>query len=232
MFEKYAQDYYMGKKTTSDILKEESIDYWGLYEIMKNEGFTPYRSICNNIETNDKSLKKLLRGKYAHITLRCRGGSTDTYGHYLGMDYLSIIEWVDFCNKNMARIEKLWGDYLNSGKSLKFAVSIDRINNEKGYLIDNMEFVTHGYNSWKRSAIRPVMAKLRDECEWGYFMSCQEAGRRLGIRFQDLGEILAGNKYVNKKYQVKLSNEKDVLMMNNVETLEDYYNKYYIGGLK
>lgn len=228
MFEKHAQDYYNGRKSTSDILKEESIGYQKLYGIMHKEGYVPYRKVCDNIKTDDASLKKLLREKYAHLTLRCRGGSTDTYGHYLGMEYLSIIDWADFCNENMARIEELWKNYLSNRKDLRYAVSIDRIDNEKGYLIDNIEFVTHGYNSWKRSAIRPVRVKCVNEIEWAYFMSCQEAGRRLGIRFQDLGEILAGKKYANKRYQVEESNVADVLSINQVKTLEDYYNKYYM----
>lgn len=226
MFKKYENDYYTGQITTADIIKKEKISYYKLYKLMESEGHIPYRKICDQIQTNDAELKKMLREKYANISFRCRGGSTDVYGHYEGMTYLSIIEWVEFCNKNMSRINSLWDGYFSSGKDMSFAVSIDRVDNTLGYLVDNLEFVTHGFNSWKRSTMRPIKAKQVGNDNWVYFMSCREGSRYFSIRPQDFGEILSQNKYRNNSFDVKKSTISDVLKNKNINSLQEYYIKY------
>ena len=226
MFEKYKNNYYTGKITASEILEIENISYCKLYAIMKKEGHIAYRKVCDGIKTDDKNLKKMLREKYANISFRCRGGTTDKYGHYYGMEYLSVMEWAEFCNKNIDEATIIWDKYINSGKNLALALSIDRIDNSIGYQPSNMEFVTHGFNSWKRSAIRPIKARPVGIEEWSYFMSCQEGARHFGIREHDFGEILAGKKYRSHKYEVWPTKENIVMSKNNVVNLKEYYSKY------
>ena len=103
-------------------------------------------------------------------------------------------------------------------------ISIDRINNDKGYTVDNIQFVSVGFNSWKRN-INPVRVCKEDD-GWRYFMSGEEGSEYYNIRRQSIGDLLRGQfRQIKNIYKVEKSTVDEVLIHNNIPTLEDYYNK-------
>lgn len=222
MFKKYAEDYYRRKLTKQVICTQEGINQCALYEKMKQEGYIPYRRVLEVIDTGIKELDKALRNKYANIVNRCNGKTLDHYGHYNGMEYLTNIEWGEFCNTHKERLTCLWGEYISSGKNLSMAVSIDRMDKKIGYVVNNMKFVTYGFNSWKET-IRPIEV-ITINGDYFYFMSCNEGCRYFGIRERALGEILNRTKYHRKDYEVNYSTIEKVLKNKSTSNLEDYYN--------
>jgi len=225
VFEKYANDYYKGNIKQAEICKLEGLYSHKLYRIMRKEGYKPFQRVFDDIDTGVKPLNKVLRDKYTDIIGRCTGSYGDVYGHYEGMDYLSIIGWVDFCNANKKDLNCMWEEYLKEEKSLKYSISIDRVDEKKGYLLNNMEFVTFGFNSWKRSTNRPVrVARLKDNIV-KHFISCVEGDRHFNVREGTMGEILLGSNYHNKSFKVEVVSLSEVLNENNCKDIKDYYVK-------
>jgi hypothetical protein len=53
--------------------------------------------------------------------------------------------------KNNPTFWELYEAYKNSGYDRKLAPSVDRVDSRRGYIIENMEFVTHSENSRRGS---------------------------------------------------------------------------------
>lgn len=228
MFEKYAQDYYKGRIKQSEICKIENLYSHKLYKIMNQEGYKPYTKIFDEINTGIEELNQLLRIKYKNMVGRCNGNFGDKYGHYKGFDYITNIEWVKFCNTNKGKLIDMWNRYLQNNKDLKYAISIDRVENDKGYIVDNLDFVTHGFNSWKRILERPIkVINILNSTEH-YFMSCMEGDRYFGIREKTLGEILNNSKYHNKDYMVEVVAIDEILKQVNCKDIKEYYKRFIL----
>lgn len=225
MFEKYLDDYYKCKIKISNIVEKEDINPSKFYTWLKQRGLFSYQEWTNKLNLKNNKLNKNCRQKYSAMVSRC-SGKDDKYGHYNGMEYPSIITYVEFCNNNKDVAEKIWEKYIGEGRNLKYALSIDRIDDTKGYTPDNMQFVTHGFNSWKRNLDRPIKAKFKDSAKWDYFMSCAEGCRYYNIRDRDFGEILNNTRYHNTNYDIEVCTIEDVLTHNNCKTIEEYYDKF------
>jgi len=226
MFEKYANDYYKGRIKQAEICKLENIYSHKLYKIMNEEGYKPYQKVFDGIDTGIKELNRLLRNRYSDIVGRCNGTYGDKYGHYNGLEYISNIEWVEFCNLNKDKLVEIWYKYIIN-KDLKYAVSIDRIEDSKGYILGNLDFVSHGFNSWKRTLLRPIkVIDLQDNEEY-YFMSCAEGSDYFNIREQVLSEILRNTLYHDKNFLVEVSTIECVLKNKNCKNIKEYYLRYY-----
>lgn len=227
MFEKYAPNYYKGLISAKEVANIGNVSLATLYATMKKEGYLSYRKVGDSIHTSDPELNNVLREKYAHIKSRCKGNSDDPYGHYKGLEYLDVVEWANFCNTHMAVITDMWNEYLKSGRDLAYCPSIDRIDNNKGYLPHNMAFVTHGFNSWKRSATRPIKARRVGDSRWEYFMSCKEGSIFFQTRPQSFSEVLVKHEvYYDRSFEVEPTTQEEVLESLNVSSLQDYYFKY------
>lgn len=228
MLENYLEDYYKGKINGREISKELGISYYKFEKTLKEKGLKSYVMHFEEMNTGDEELDRLMRKKYSSIVDRCNGGHTDKYGKYNGMDYLNVIEYVEFCNDNKKELLDLWNIYLENDRELKYAISVDRINDDKGYTVDNIEFVTHGFNAWKRSIDRPIKAKRVNENEWKYFMSCAEGSVSYGLRHQVFGEILRKVKYHRKDFDVIETTVEEVLKNNGVRSVQEYYDKFIL----
>ena len=222
----YYEDYYKGKVQGKDICKRENITYYQLEKMLKKNNLKTYVATFRDINTGVKELDKILKKKYSSIVNRCNGGTTDHYNRYKGVEYLTIIEWVEFCNSNKVKLVQMWNEYIENNRDNKYTISIDRVNNNKGYMSNNIEFVTHGFNSWKRSLKRPIKAKSINENGWKYFMTCEEGGKRFGLRPQTLGEILRKVKYHNKDYEVKEITIDEVLRNTETSSITEYYERF------
>lgn len=58
-------------------------------------------------------------------------------------------EWFEWCVKTYPTFISLYSEWQESGYELKLAPSIDRIDNTKGYYIDNIQWMTFSDNSRK-----------------------------------------------------------------------------------
>lgn len=223
---KYLDDLYHLKISQKDIMECEKINRSDLIKDMEYTGLLTPHQWRAKINTGVKELDKKLNEIYSGIATRCIGNTNDKYKLkvYDGLDYLSIIEWVEFCNNTKTKILNLWDDYIKNNKETKYMLSIDRIDNNKGYVIDNIQFVSFGFNSWKRN-INPLKV-CKENGEWKYFMSGEEGSKYYNLRRQSIGDLLRGQyREISNAYKVKKSTVKEVLLQNNISTLEDYYNK-------
>jgi len=207
--------------TRTEIQTMLNVSWKKLNKMMKEQGLKTRQELWNELNF-DGNLRELLIWKYRSFVRRCKGKGSSSK-KYIGKEYMGIEEWVAFCNSQQKRISKLWEQYKQSGKELKYAISIDRLDNNKGYISSNLQFVTHGFNSWK-DTIRPISVEHEEQTD--YFMSCEEASRFYGIRPQAIGEILRGKRYAIKGYAVKLVSKEEVLKNKPANTLVEYYERY------
>lgn len=223
---KYLDDLYRSKINQKDILKKEQISRSKLKKDMEKAGVLTPQQWGRKIDTGIPDLDRHMKSTYLGIVTRCNGrvNRNNKYAleHYKGMEYLPIDKWVEFCKKNRKILIKLWNSYIEHNKELKYQISIDRIDNSKGYVLGNIQFVSHGFNSWKRN-VNPLKVKKSNE-KWEYFMSGEEASKHYGIRRQSIGDLLRGQyREISKKFEVKHSTVEEVLKSNNIDTLENYY---------
>lgn len=133
----------MDNKKQRDLRKANGNAYSRAYEKTKN-GFLMrmYRNMQSRIEGIQKAKHHLYEGK----ELLPRG---KFYG------------WAK-CNETF---DRLFNDWEKSGYDRKLTPSVDRIDSSKGYILSNMEWVTHSENSRRGSLnkpTRPVMQMTID----------------------------------------------------------------------
>lgn len=223
---KYIDDLYHLKISQKDIIEYEKVNRNELRKDLKTAGFLTPQQWRGKINIGVKEIDTKLSEIYSGIATRCNGNTNDKYKlkTYKGLEYLSIIEWVEFCNNNKDKVLSLWGDYIKNNRETKYVISIDRLDNNKGYTVDNIQFVSFGFNSWKRN-INPFKVRKEKE-DWKYFMSGEEGSKYYNLRRQSIGDLLRGqHREISNMYKVEHSTIEEVLIRNNISTLEDYYMK-------
>lgn len=95
-----------------------------------------------------KNIKRILSHRYQGIKQRCEGNAVRHY-HVEGMRYLSREEWAKWCEQNMDRFMSIYKVWASMDFPRKLCPSIDRINNKKGYTMDNIRWTTVAENSKK-----------------------------------------------------------------------------------
>jgi len=177
------------------------------------------------LDFGDEELNRTIKSKYADLVSRCRDRREyKKYPcDYFGKEYLTIYEWVEFCEDNKKIIIGLWDDYIKSNKDPSKAISVDRIDNNKGYIVGNIQFVALGYNSWKRN-LNPATVEYQGNKYYG--MSLKDAGSKIGVSRQVLSQVFHGKKEFGNKYKVSRSSIEEVLNKNNVKSIKEYYDKY------
>lgn len=85
--------------------------------------------------------------KYAMLKQRCIG----KYSHksYIGREYLSQEEWIDWCEKTKEQFMPMYRAWQESGFKKKLAPSVDRIDESKGYVLGNLQWLTLSENCKK-----------------------------------------------------------------------------------
>lgn len=91
---------------------------------------------------------------YNHIKNRCNNKSSR--GNYLGKKICSKSMFLEkFINdESFNNLHKEWAD---NGYIYKYTPSIDRINNDGDYTIDNIQFITHSKNAGKDKNKLPIL---------------------------------------------------------------------------
>lgn len=100
--------------------------------------------------------ERYLKHRYYAIKYRCNAKYTSRrikgkkyHNSYYGMEYLSFEEWLQWCNQSKKTFMSLWLQWVESGYKNSLAPSIDRIDNSKGYIIGNLQWLTKQGNSNK-----------------------------------------------------------------------------------
>lgn len=114
----------------------------------KKEKQRIYREKTGNSVTKkyEKTPNGFLMRMYRNMKSRVNGIQIQKYHLYKGKELLEKEDFYNWAKLNET-FWKLYEDYKNSGFDRKLAPSVDRIDSSKGYIIDNMEFVTHSENS-------------------------------------------------------------------------------------
>jgi len=220
MFNKYLGDYYTFKASPKEICEIEDKATSTFNRWLKRNGLITRQQWLGAIDTGISELDKALSNRYLFMLKRCKYKRNDRYENYKTMEYMSIIDYVNFCHKNKGTVLRLWNDYTKNDRNQKYAISIDRVDNEKGYVDSNVEFVIHGFNSWKRSAF-PINVEHKGTSN--YFLTREDASLFYGLRRQSIGEIYNDKPYHIKGYKVSDSTIEEVLKQNGTKSLFEYY---------
>lgn len=224
MFKEYVEDYYTMKISLKDICTKSGLSGATFYRYLSDNSWLSRRAYYGLIDTGIKDLDEIMKGKYSGIVKRCTGKPSYTNKNYVHLDYLPIYDYVDYVNKSKDILMDMWSKYIDSGKDMRLAISIDRIDDTKGYQVDNIQLVLHGFNAWKRN-IRPI--KVVFEGESKYFFSGEEASRYYDIRTKSIGNILRGEEAEDGKYIASICTTDEVLKGNNVNSLLEYYENIF-----
>jgi hypothetical protein len=114
----------------------------------KNKYLREWRSKTNNSSTKkyEKTKKGFLMRLYRNMKSRVTGVQKQKYHLYCKLELLpkdSFYSW----SLNSKQFHILWDDWIASNYSIKLTPSVDRLDSDKGYLLPNMEWVTHSENS-------------------------------------------------------------------------------------
>lgn len=112
-----------------------------------------YRKKNNDACTRkyEKTVNGFLMRLYRNMLSRVTGVNSKKKHLYEGKEILSKADFYEWSN-NSAEFHKLYLLYKESNYERKFSPSVDRINPDKGYTLDNMEWVTQQENS-RRGAV-------------------------------------------------------------------------------
>ncbi len=101
----------------------------------------------------EKTKSGFLMRMYRNMKSRISGIQSAKYHLYANKDILSKEDFYSWAKDNK-QFDALFNLYEQSNYNMKLAPSIDRIDSSKGYVISNMQFITHSENSKKGSISR------------------------------------------------------------------------------
>lgn len=111
------------------------------------------------IKRYEKTLNGFLMRVYRNMRSRIKGVQKEKFHLYQGKFLLEKEDFYQWA-KNDESLKKLFEEWKQSGFQRKLSPSVDRKDPEKGYFLENMEWVTHSENS-RRGALRAI-GKLLD----------------------------------------------------------------------
>ena len=139
-------------------IKKDDCFYGGQGECKECTKIRVQKNYRKNIEyykTYDQtrhrhSIDRLIRHRYAGMKTRVNGNNSHK-SSVEGKAILSQSEFLEWCYKkeNITILLKLHEDWRKSNYSNKIAPSIDRIDNDKGYVIGNLQWITLSKNTGK-----------------------------------------------------------------------------------
>lgn len=94
------------------------------------------------------NLNFFLRTRYTELVQRCKNPNNTTSKYYFGKTYCSKEDFLKlFINNESVKI--LYKNWQDNNFLYTLCPSIDRIDNNNGYEINNIHFITHGENCRK-----------------------------------------------------------------------------------
>ena len=93
------------------------------------------------------NVKRHLSVKYSMIKTRCSGSKQSP--SYAGREFLTREEWDKWCEQSYSTFISLYENWRASGFQKRLAPSIDRVDNNKGYIVGNLQWLTQSANTSK-----------------------------------------------------------------------------------
>lgn len=134
-----------------------------------------------------------LRTRFAEVRQRCVNKNKANNKGYLGREYCTLTE---FLNKFISdpTFLKLFKEWKESGYEYKLNPSVNRIDTNKGYTLDNIEFMTHSQNSTIDQDMTPVNVYTKDGEFIRSYESQGEASRQLNLFQANIFKVLIGDR--------------------------------------
>jgi hypothetical protein len=219
--EELIDKYYRNEITLKGMAKKVNVPYHIFRAEFRDRGLPSRKNMYKYLNL-PRDLAKNLMQKHSGILTRCT--IKMRYGHYYKMPFLNALEYADLCNENTELLLKLWKSYIRHNKELKYAISVDRIDTNKGYIVENIQFVPYGFNSWKDN-LTPLYCKFKDK-EY-YAMSKKGLARKTNIpRIYKLGTYYKGHGKNKKQINIEKCSIDKVLENCNTNNLFNYYKKF------
>lgn len=101
---------------------------------------------------NRYNIQRIFNHKYSGIKSRCEKLTlSGKKNSVFGKKYLSKEEWIKWCysETNYKKFIELYNNWIQSNCDRKLNPSIDRVDNKKGYIITNLQWLTQSENSSK-----------------------------------------------------------------------------------
>lgn len=94
-----------------------------------------------DIDRQRSSFRRIFRHRYSGMLARIEGRATRTYA-VENRDIATREDFLMWCNKNIISFKKIYYIWKKSGWENKLSPSIDRIDNNKGYTLDNIQWLS------------------------------------------------------------------------------------------
>ena len=140
-------------------------------------------------EKNRRRINKVsyLKGKYNAMVER-ESGADGKAVSCVGKGVLSLDEFLDF-SLNDDNFNRLFESWKKSGFDMQKSPSIDRIKNEKGYELGNLQYITFRQNAVKDRCKKTIITNGVEKLE---FKSRGEAAEFIGVSISRVSELLNG----------------------------------------
>lgn len=156
----------------------------------------------NDLKRYRTNPSRYLYHKYSGIVSRCSG----KHGHksYAGREFLSRSDWDNWCSQTMDTFLSLYHTWQKSEFKRSLAPSVDRINNEEGYVIGNLQWVTNEYNSKKyideEAEKKGEIIVYKNNRIVGKYKTQQEVANAIRGRQGNISTVLLGKRKTYKGY--------------------------------
>ena len=142
-----------------------------------------------------------LRTKYQVIMQRCRNKNHKEYESYKNYKVCSSEEFINKF-KNDKQYLKLYKEWQKSNYKLSLTPSIDRIDNSKGYTLNNIQMITMGKNASKDNKTPVNVYNLKGKFIRSY-SSMHEVSMDLKVNSGSIYKFLRGEYKKAGKYIFK-----------------------------
>ena len=87
--------------------------------------------------------------KHKYYVMKCRCSGKSNHRSYDGREILTFEEWLNWCEETYPQFIVLWQRWVDSGWDRNLSPSIDRIDNSRGYVLGNIQWITNYENTIK-----------------------------------------------------------------------------------
>lgn len=144
-----------------------------------------------------------LRTRYTELKQRCISNTKNCSKYYYGLKYCTLDEFLSKFLNNSEFLD-LFTQWQQSNFVYSLAPSIDRIDKSKGYIIDNLQFITHGFNATKDNENRiPIDVYTRDGVLLKSFDSLNSAVDYYQVQQSNAWKVLYGKRNHTKNLVFK-----------------------------